>query len=40
MNYHRYTPAEIISAGIDDTRETFADLYLELDRIRERRRER
>ncbi|WP_295122588.1 hypothetical protein [uncultured Leifsonia sp.] len=34
MNYHRYTPAEIISAGIDDTRETFADLYLELDRIR------
>ena len=34
MNYHRYTPAAIISAGIDDTRETFADLYLELDRIR------
>lgn len=34
MSYHRYTPAEIISAGIDDTRETFADLYLELDRIR------
>lgn len=34
MNYHRYTPAEIINAGIDDTRETFADLYLELDRVR------
>ena len=34
MSYHCYTPAEIITAGIDDTRETFADLYLELDRIR------
>lgn len=34
MSYHRYTPAEIVGAGIDDTRETFADLYLELDRIR------
>ncbi|MFK3672457.1 hypothetical protein ACI2IX_20000 [Leifsonia aquatica] len=29
-----YTPTEIIQAGIDQTRETFADLYLQLDQAR------
>ncbi|UAJ81780.1 hypothetical protein IT072_20770 (plasmid) [Leifsonia sp. ZF2019] len=31
-----YTPVEIITAGINDTRETFADLYLTLAELRER----
>jgi hypothetical protein len=30
----RYTPTEILQAGIDQTRETFADLYVDLDRAR------
>lgn len=34
MNAHRYGPVEIIAAGIDQTRETFADWYVELDRLR------
>lgn len=29
-----YTPTEIITAGITDTRETFAHLYVELDELR------
>jgi hypothetical protein len=32
----RYTPAEIITAGINDTRETFAHLYVVLDELRAR----
>jgi hypothetical protein len=32
MNVHRHTPIEIIFAGVQQTRETFADLYVELDR--------
>ncbi|MDN4599388.1 hypothetical protein ACF1AJ_19205 [Leifsonia sp. NPDC014704] len=30
----RYTPTEILQAGIDQTRETFADLYVAVDRVR------
>lgn len=30
----RYTPTEILQAGIDQTRETFADLYVATDRAR------
>lgn len=30
-----YTPAEIILGGIQDTRESFADLYLELHELRQ-----
>jgi len=30
----RYTPAEILTAGLNDTRETFAHLYVELDQLR------
>ncbi|MEO7016622.1 MAG: hypothetical protein ABI130_14470 [Leifsonia sp.] len=29
-----YTPVEIITAGVNDTRETFAHLYVELDALR------
>ncbi|MFF1573915.1 hypothetical protein ACFVWR_14305 [Leifsonia sp. NPDC058292] len=31
----KYTPAEIIVGGIQDTRESFADLYLELHELRQ-----
>lgn len=30
----RYTPVEIITGGIRDTRETFAELYVELEALR------
>lgn len=30
----RYTPVEIIAGGIRDTRESFADLYVELEELR------
>ncbi|GIT82095.1 hypothetical protein LLS1_37640 [Leifsonia sp. LS1] len=31
----KYTPAEIIAGGIQDTRESFADLYVELHELRQ-----
>lgn len=34
MTARRYGPVAIINAGIRDTRETFAWLYVELDRVR------
>lgn len=34
MTARRYGPVEIISAGIRDARETFAWIYVELDRVR------
>ncbi|MFJ8896591.1 hypothetical protein ACIRCZ_18560 [Leifsonia sp. NPDC102414] len=30
----RYTPTEILTAGLNDTRETFAHLYVVLDKLR------